>query len=187
MNLSAWERNVKRHSVKNPAKTKGSVFLVFRCVVSMGHLSAGKNPNQRIAGDIRKASQTPVSCSEVSNKLPSPSLDSSCFSDICMSICTCMHTHVEARGQPQLLFLRRDPVISSSLFCERWCLTGLEFAEWQGWLTNRPRDLPVSTSPALGLQTHAVLPGFCFVLVGCLFVWPLGFAVWLVLFLSHQF
>lgn len=64
---------------------------------------------------------------------------------ICMSKYVCMH--VEVRGQPWVLFLGNLPIC----FFETVSYSDLELADKANW-SGSPRNLPASTSSALGLQ-----------------------------------
>lgn len=77
--------------------------------------------------------------------------------------CTCVNTHVEARGHTQLLFCfsYHPPCSLAKDISLAWGLP----TKWD-WLDSEPQDLlprepqDLSTSSALGLQVHIFMPDF---------------------------
>lgn len=87
----------------------------------------------------------------------------------------CFGLHVGAGNKTQILF-------NSGKISLTWNLTG--FAQWSG----RPRDLPISASPILGLPLCASVPGFSVLILGlnsgahicgkCFSDWAITPALW---------
>ena len=74
---------------------------------------------------------------------------------VCAQVCLRVHTH-DCRGQSDILHVA--PQEPPTLLFEPGSLTGLGFSDYIVHLPMGPESLPVSASPALGLQACVIIP-----------------------------